>query len=275
MHSNNKAYNLVVALPQDMSAIWKFTGLGGASASTRHFCSYCACHCELRGMPSLETCLDCKRLYPNGERVCHHHTFVEGKSHYAAGHMQDARDSHTAVQTICHKLEALLKTAPNHLTDVRPRLAESVQGAVGILATSDLTSALQIPALLLSALTASNACLAPCTAAITAARAQATAARDPSSTLQEIAALATAAELLMPPAIHCAHLAECAARALAVAVDTAYEEEIPEYEEEVDKFFEVALKGAEAAAKSAVGVYVAVQGLVICRQGRSGCNGSP
>ncbi|KAJ1419572.1 hypothetical protein B484DRAFT_400153 [Ochromonadaceae sp. CCMP2298] len=128
-HSNGKWYKVQVALPQDMSSIWKFTGLGGVCTAKEWMCSYCPCPRGWRGKASLFACSYCIAEY-GPSHVCKHYAFVEGHEHRATDDLQDARDSEVDVRTTCWGLDGLSKTAVNHLKAVRPALVKAVARCV-------------------------------------------------------------------------------------------------------------------------------------------------
>jgi hypothetical protein len=124
-HSNGKHYKISVALPQDMSAIWKVAGLGGVCSSTEWLCSYCCCRSGMRGIAALFKCADCERDYAP-EHVCKHHSFIEGSEHRATDVLQDVRDSEIEVRTSGWALDGLCKTAHNHLKAVKKDMLEAI-----------------------------------------------------------------------------------------------------------------------------------------------------
>ncbi|KAJ1403700.1 hypothetical protein B484DRAFT_470271, partial [Ochromonadaceae sp. CCMP2298] len=105
------AYKLHVALPQDMSSIWKYTGLGAGSSQARLPCPYCCCIGDNRGMPAYARCSDCKRVDPEEVFACCHHDMVEGHVHTAAAPLADAHQYTEEVRQQCLTLDTAARSS--------------------------------------------------------------------------------------------------------------------------------------------------------------------
>ncbi|KAJ1388230.1 hypothetical protein B484DRAFT_440063, partial [Ochromonadaceae sp. CCMP2298] len=109
------AYAISASLPCDMSAIWTFCGIGGPGHNCQHFCCFCSCQGDHRGMRSYELCADCSRdalILPEDERPrsCYHTDFVDGAAHAAALPTQLARDASGLRCQAAKQLEVDTKT---------------------------------------------------------------------------------------------------------------------------------------------------------------------
>ncbi|KAJ1421387.1 hypothetical protein B484DRAFT_399487 [Ochromonadaceae sp. CCMP2298] len=118
---------LNVALPQDMSSIWKYTGLGAGSLQARLFCPYCCCIGDNRGMPAYSRCSHCRRVDPEEQFPCCHHDMVEGHVHAAAAPLADAHNSAEEVRELCLALDTAARSSVRLAKDVSAAARKAVK----------------------------------------------------------------------------------------------------------------------------------------------------